>query len=51
VVQDIYIRRVEKVDGALYSVEFVTFGGQRSDKVLTNSPDFPEGSPALLGFP
>jgi branched-chain amino acid transport system substrate-binding protein len=25
VVQDIYIRRVEKVDGALYSVEFQTF--------------------------
>jgi branched-chain amino acid transport system substrate-binding protein len=25
VVQDIYIRRVEKVDGALYSVEFETF--------------------------
>ena len=27
VVHDIYIRRVEKVDGALYSVEFVTFKG------------------------
>ena len=36
VVQDIYIRRVEKVDGALYSVEFETFKAINDPTKLAN---------------
>ena len=36
VVQDIYIRRVEKVDGALYSVEFETFKAVNDPTKLAN---------------
>jgi branched-chain amino acid transport system substrate-binding protein len=37
VVHDIYIRRVEKVDGALYSVEFATFEAVSDPTKLANN--------------
>jgi len=36
VVQDIYVRRIEKVDGALYSVEFETFKAINDPTKLAN---------------
>src|SRR5215475_15475929 len=36
VVQDIYIRRIEKVDGALYSVELETFKAIKDPKKVAN---------------